>query len=328
MISKRKIDRGKISQTLYTDASTRGWGASLDGNTTGGRWSASESHYHINYLELKAVYLGLQALCKNLNQSHIKVLTDNTTAVAYIRNMGGSHSLPCNQMAREIWEWCIPRGVWITVSHIPGKDNIVADRASRIFDDSTEWKLDSNIFREVTRILGQPNIDMFASRLNCQITPYVSWFSDPNALAVDAFTIEWSNYFVYAFPPFSVLPHTLQKIEREKSLAILIAPNWPSQPWYPKLLRLLIKRPILLPPQKTNVHLPFKRDKPHPLGVKLKLMACLLSGDPLQTKAFQQQYRQRSVTPGDQIHRNNTTHTWQNGNCLQVNGVWIPFLHL
>ena len=242
--------------------------------------------------------------------------------------MGGSHSIPCNNIARQIWEWCIPRAVWLTVSHIPGKDNIVADKASRIFDDSTEWKLDVSIFNKVISILGQPNIDMFASRLNFQITPYVSWFSDPNALAVDALTIDWSNYFVYAFPPFSVLPQVLQKIEREPSLAILIVPNWPTQPWHPKLTRLLVRRPNILPAQKSNVHLTFNKDRHHPLGRKLKLMACLLSGDPLKIKAFHQQLRQQSATRGGQAHRSSTAHTPKNGSYLQINDLWIPFLHL
>ena len=86
--SKQRIDHGKIGYTLYTDASNQGWGATLNGLTTGGRWSASEATHHINYLELKAIFLGLQALCKKVTNDHIKVTTDNTTAVAYIRNMG------------------------------------------------------------------------------------------------------------------------------------------------------------------------------------------------------------------------------------------------
>ena len=35
------------------------------------------------------------------------VMIDNTTAVTYINNMGGSHSAVCNSLAREIWFWCI-----------------------------------------------------------------------------------------------------------------------------------------------------------------------------------------------------------------------------
>ena len=73
-------------------------------------------------------------------------MTDNTTTVAYTRNMRGSQSLDCNEIARAIWLWCLPREIWLTVSHIPGKHNAVADRASTSFDDSKKWKLDVDIF--------------------------------------------------------------------------------------------------------------------------------------------------------------------------------------
>ena len=47
---------------------------------------------------------------------------------------------------------------------------------------------------------------MFASRLNYQLTPFVSWLSDPQAMAIDAFTLDWTNHFLYAFPSFTILP--------------------------------------------------------------------------------------------------------------------------
>ena len=76
-------------------------------------------------------------------------------------------------MARRIWEQCIPRHIWLTVSHIPGEINVTADKASRVFDDSTEWKLAVDVFKMITHALGTPSIDMFASRLNYQLTSYV-----------------------------------------------------------------------------------------------------------------------------------------------------------
>ena len=80
--SKKRIDHGKISHTLYTDTSTQGWGASLNDTTSGGQWSSSEESHLINYLELKAILLGLQSLCKDMTNDHIRVKTDNSTAVA------------------------------------------------------------------------------------------------------------------------------------------------------------------------------------------------------------------------------------------------------
>ena len=110
-LSKKHLDHGKISHVLYTDASTKGWGASMTNETTGGEWSTTEKDHHINYLQIRAILFSLQSLCRDMSNVHIKVMTDNSTAVAYINSMDGSHSLPCNDMAREIWEWCMARNI-------------------------------------------------------------------------------------------------------------------------------------------------------------------------------------------------------------------------
>ena len=107
-----------------------------------------------------------------------------------------------------------------------------------------------------------------------------------SVLASDAFTLDWTYHFSYAFPPLSILPQFLQKLEIDQAQAILIAPNWSTQPWYPKLTRLLIREPLLLPRHMSNVHLPFYPGNDQPLGRQLRLMACLLSGNPTKVKYF------------------------------------------
>ena len=47
----------------------------------------------------------------------------------------------CNNVTREIWEFCIKRGLYMSVAHISGKENIIADLASKEFQDSHEWML-------------------------------------------------------------------------------------------------------------------------------------------------------------------------------------------
>ena len=78
------ITVGSPDVTLTTDASTKGWGAVLEESKTGGLWDKDEQTFHINYLELKAVSLGLQSLCGNITHKHIRILSDNTTTISYI----------------------------------------------------------------------------------------------------------------------------------------------------------------------------------------------------------------------------------------------------
>lgn len=85
-----------------------------------------------------------------------------------------------------------------------GKNNITADYLSRSFSDSTEWKLNENIFENICEALFYPDIDLFASRLNKRIDNYVSWFPGPLAITSDAFSISWTKFKPYIFPPFSL----------------------------------------------------------------------------------------------------------------------------
>ena len=52
---------------------------------------------------------------------------DNSTAVAYINKKGGTHSVLCDALAVKIWQWAIPRNIWLSAAFIPGESNVVAD---------------------------------------------------------------------------------------------------------------------------------------------------------------------------------------------------------
>ena len=138
--------------TLMIDSSLKGWRGVIEGtpNLTGGRWSYQESKFHINYLELKAILLALRSLCNHIQCCHIKLLCDKTTAASYIRNMGGTKSRVCNEVTREIIMWCMAMPLRLSVSHLPGKLNVEADRASRNFHNSnTEWSSAPSVFDEL-----------------------------------------------------------------------------------------------------------------------------------------------------------------------------------
>lgn len=50
--------------------------------------------------------------------------------------------------------------------------------------------LNADVFKTLCRRFFKPKIDLFASRLNTQISDnYVSWFPDPNAVEFDASTL-------------------------------------------------------------------------------------------------------------------------------------------
>ena len=163
--------------------------------------------------------------------------------------------------------------------HILGRENVEADNKSRNVSIYTEWKLKSSIFRFVCNKLEfYPKIDLFASRLNSQLPLFMSFRPDPDCIAVDAFLEEWKSIEFYAFPPFAIIPKVLQKVLYEKGRGILIAPHWPTQPWFKRLQDLTVKF-VTLHSRPDLLSLPSDPEMVHPMAAKLQLLACLIDGD-------------------------------------------------
>ena len=173
--SHNVINHGEPTVVLYSDASSTGWGCSLNNTRTSGCWTAEEAKNHINYLELLAISLALKAFSSLINGQHVKVMVDNMTAQSDLNHMGTSSSEKRNGLAKEICLWCAQRNIWLTAAHIPGVENVEADKQSKLPHSQLEWTLDKSIFRDcVTELQVVPNIDLYASRINHQIMPYVS----------------------------------------------------------------------------------------------------------------------------------------------------------
>ena len=86
--------------------------------------------------------------------------------------------------------------------HTRGKTSIVADRESRQHRRELEWTINQEMYEDgICRLSVKPDIDLFASRINYRLKPYVSYKPDPGAVAVDAFTIQWSQYVFLCFSP-------------------------------------------------------------------------------------------------------------------------------
>lgn len=222
---------------------------------------------------------GLQSLACQASDTHIKIYSDNTITVCAINKMGTSRSISCDQIAKQIWQWAMERRLWISAAHVPGIYNEKADAESRKFEIHTEWMLNKIKFLEIhSHYDFHVNVDLFASRVNKQIQKFVSYRPDPECYAVDAFSIPWSNLQFYAFPPFICITKALNKIIRDEATGIIVVPNWPTQAWYPLLLRVLVKEPFCLYSSQYLLQLPNIPMMKHPLWRKLELLACLVSG--------------------------------------------------
>ena len=134
----------------------------------------------------------------------LKIHIDNTAVVSILKNMGTSHNELLNKKCKLIWEWCKSKNNWLFPVYVNTKHNL-ADEPSRKIYSQGEWVLARTIFSKVLRFNITPNIDLFASGLNSQLPTYVSYKPDPNAYAVDAFSLDWSKLQFYTFPPLSCI---------------------------------------------------------------------------------------------------------------------------
>ena len=83
VVSFKGISHDKPSREIYIDSSKQVgvYGKTKDLRTSG-HWSKEEQIDHINVLELRAIFLGLKALCDTESNTHIQLYCDNTSSCA------------------------------------------------------------------------------------------------------------------------------------------------------------------------------------------------------------------------------------------------------
>ena len=247
---------------IFTDVSETGWGITDGHNPSGGQWLQHE-RMHINVLQLKAAFIGIRTYCHHRSYKYIGVMSDTSTAVAYINNKGGINSQKCIEIAKRIWLWCFKNNSFISAVHIPGKHNIEADRFSRKFSNNTEWQLNLKIFIEITKKFCYTEIGLVVTRMKTQLQNYGAWFCEPDAKAVGTFLTDWGKQLYYIFPSNSLLGKITSKTWQDKAHCIVIIPKWITQYWYPLILEMAISE-ITIKPAPNNFLLPQDKNKLYP----------------------------------------------------------------
>ena len=180
--------------TIFTDASTQGWGAHMGDSKILGTWTRSDRKLHINYLELKAVIFALQHWAPLLQGHQVMVATDNSTVVSYINKQGGTRSPTLLHLTVDLSLWLEAQNIIVQARHIPGCLNVIADHLSRPNQPiSTEWSLHPEIVKRIFRVWGTPEVDMFATLSNSYLPRFMSPIPEPRALAVDALSQDWGR---------------------------------------------------------------------------------------------------------------------------------------
>lgn len=116
------------------------WGVVLEGHPAQGEWEGHQLDWHINCLELMAVFLALKYFLHQFRGCHVLVRVDNTSTVSCINHQGGLRSRNLNKIAKQIFLWAQDKFLSLRAVYIPGHLNVGADLLSRQTLPTGEWK--------------------------------------------------------------------------------------------------------------------------------------------------------------------------------------------
>jgi len=297
---------------MFSDASLQGWGAHLTELEVAGLWSPEEASQHINCLELKAVWLGLQHFREFLTDRVVVSMCDNTTVVSHIKNQGGTKSKQLCQQSLEMLHWAHQNHITLLAKYVPGSRNVRADQLSRHNQTlPAEWSLHPQVCKQIWKTWDTPWVDLFATKLNNQLQVYMSPIPDPQAYATDSLVQSWDRMVAYAYPPTGLIRKTLNKVRQSEHLQlILIAPNWPQQEWFVDLLTLVVDYPRKLPDWKKLLKQPHL-NRFHQDPGTMNLHAWRLSSQLSDREAFQLQLPIEWPDQIESLHSNSTNPSGQ-----------------
>ena len=302
-----KMNNGKSilppeeQDTIFSDASKQGWGVHLNLAKIGGQWNWEEKlKSHINWLELKAAFLALQAFLPQLKHQHVQIGIENKTAMTYINKLGGTRSHRLTSLALEMWNFAADRNLTLSAVYVPGEENQIADKKSRVFQDSLEGMLHPAVFQALQKEVGCFSIDLFATQVNHQVPAFVSWRPEPGAVATDAFNVKWDFQLAYLFPPFCMIKRCLRKIQQDQAHCVLITPVWKSSPISISSHSISVSRATIASAKMAGSSETSRHKKRYTpcLQKTFRLAAWPISGQNSQRKDFLRKFQISSSPPG------------------------------
>ncbi len=155
----------------------------------------------------------------------------------------GLRSRPLYRLAHQILVWSQGKLLSLRADYIPGHLNVGADILSRQGPRPGEWMLLTEVLKQIWRVFGQAQVDLFATRETSQCP---LWYS-LTPLGLDAMVQTWPRLRLYAFPLIALLPGVLERVRRDDVRLLLVAPFWPGRVWFSDLISLLDGSPWEIP---------------------------------------------------------------------------------
>ena len=227
---------------IFMDASTQG------DSQTSGTWTHSDRQLHISCLELKAVVFVLRHWVSVLRGHQVLITLENYTVVSQQTRRDPFPSLVTSSsgslyVAAGSGQSSQSQAHCRLFEHNSGPpiqtQSAYFDRVESTFRDcQSDFSVLGN--SKGGHVCNSPQYP--------PILQFMSPIPEPQALAVDALSLDWQGRSLYMFPPFPLFNKVIQKLRAIQAAEVtVIAPWWPSQPWFPHLLRLCVDQPLFFP---------------------------------------------------------------------------------
>ena len=146
------------------------------------------------------------------------------------------------------------RHLLLEPEYIRSEDNVIPDHLSRI-RTSEDYRLNPHVYRAITSSFGACSVDRFASSRNALYAQYNNQYWDVGTAGVDAFAQDWRGTRSWCNPPWSLLARLVSFLASRPALdAIVLAPDWPSALWFPRLRAMAVAEIFI--PRRANLFLP------------------------------------------------------------------------
>ena len=191
------------------------------------------------FRELRALELALQVRGESLRGKAVRWVSDSKSAVTILTV--GSMKSRCHAIAVQIWRLAHSFDINLSSAWQPrdSPEIQVCDEISKSFD-SSDYKLSSADFEFLQRKFGPFCLDLFASPSSYLFKPFCARYLCKDAVAVDAFSVDWghlSNGFFH--PPVGVVTKVLKQAQSTRAKGVLIVPVWTSADYWPVIIRLV-----------------------------------------------------------------------------------------
>ena len=231
---------------LWSDASDVGWGAHLDEQFASGLWAPEDVERSINARELLAIESALKWFAPLLAGSSVAVFVDNSTAVSYLRNQGGTRSSFLNSIAQRILRWAEDLSAVISPVYY-GETQCASGRSF-----SPKPDLGLRVDAEAGGLQGFVQEVAGVNRPVCNISKsqmFHIFFSLPRSQCYGdgcaSSKLEWVAGV--CLPPWSLIPAALRKLWSSSGVLLtIVAPYLPQRLWFPDLLDLVVGGPAAL----------------------------------------------------------------------------------